>query len=150
MRRDLDNFGIVYILLGLLLPKTFLSIIVRITVNFSYIASITLFYKQLAYIFKYNEPLKSSPRLGLKATRFLCAFDIYRHTVQVQEKFPISLCLALKTSVELLSLISRGRKFSAKLPQNKRELIQCQFCCAGGKCIIITFLNLYRIGLKLK
>ena len=34
--------------------------------------------------------------------------NIYRYTVQVQEIFLVSLRFALKTSVELLSLISRG------------------------------------------
>ena len=49
------------------------------------------------------------------------ASDLYQHTVHVQETFPISLSFALKTSVELLSLISRGRRvFPNKLSENKR------------------------------
>ena len=41
--------------------------------------------------------------------------DIYRYTVQVQEIFLVPLCFALRTSIELFSLISRGSIFHNKL-----------------------------------
>ena len=62
----------------------------------------------------------------------------------------LSLSFALKTSVELLSLISRGRALPNKLLQNKRELILRKVYRAGGGYITFPFINLYEIVIKLK
>ena len=53
--------------------------------------------------------------------------DIHGHTVEMQEIFPISLSFALKTYVELLSLISQGRAFHNKLPQNTLHFFYITF-----------------------
>ena len=53
----------------------------------------------------------------------------------------LSLSFALKTSVELLSLISWGKVLPNKLLQNKRELIPCKVYRAGGGYITFPFLN---------
>ena len=66
----------------------------------------------IAYLEGYSEPCQISKELFTETVNGL---NIYRYRVQVQEIFLVFLCFALKISIELLSLISRGSIFHNKL-----------------------------------
>ena len=59
-------------------------------------------YIYIAYLEGYSEPYQIYKELF---TQIVNGLNIYRYTVQLQEMFLVSLCFALTTSTELLSLI---------------------------------------------